>query len=402
VIANQLIDDHKADAFNPPRVASSQSNSIESTIHYLLNGFRRWDGVHFTHIAQYGYIYENNIAFFPLYPLTTNLLSKYIIKNVVSINDYESILLSSIFTNIFISLITTIYLYKLTKLLFNNEQMAFTSSMIFIFNPATIFFIAPYSESLFLMLTIISFYFLYENKYFISLSLFSLSCLTRSNGLVNFLFIAFYLIKSAIPNLLDGLKQTNFFGVLKYILRKKNVFVGLWLVLKVFFALGCFLSSFSLYQYYIYYKFCVRFANETSIPDELIEYGNENLYSLGGFEWCDKFIPFSYTNVQSKYWNVGFMKYWQFKQIPNFILAMPILLISIFSIRNFLFSLNKNNFLFNIFGFKIKKDEMFIDGQLFGKYQHHVFVFIAHLIVLTVSSLFFMHVQVIFYANPFC
>jgi Mannosyltransferase (PIG-V) len=34
------------------------------------------------------------------------------------------------------------------------------------------------------------------------------------------------------------------------------------------------------------------------------------------------------TYIQRKYWNVGFLRYWQWKQIPNFILAFPILYVS--------------------------------------------------------------------------
>ncbi|KAF9242134.1 glycosyltransferase family 76 protein [Melanogaster broomeanus] len=43
--------------------------------------------------------------------------------------------------------------------------------------------------------------------------------------------------------------------------------------------------------------------------------------------WCSKgLFPSVYSHVQLKYWNVGFLRYWAFSNIPNFILAAPVLL----------------------------------------------------------------------------
>ena len=322
-----------------------------------------------------------------------HILSKYWIHNLIAINEHESILLSGVLLNFIFSLITTIYLFKLTKLLFKNEKLGYITSLIFIYNPATIFFVAPYSESIFFMLTVTALYYLFNNNYLTSLILFLFSCLARSNGLINFLFISFIITKSSILHLLNDFKsKLNLSSVIKHIFRKKNIFSISKLIIILLVIFSCFLTMLSLYQYYIYDRFCLKSLNVSSFPVELIEYAKANSYSLSEFSWCNKFLPFSYTDVQSKYWNVGFLKYWQLRQIPNFLLAMPILFISIFSIKSFILSLKPSNYLINILGLKTKNDQLKL--QLFGEHQPHLFVFTIHLIILVVSALFFMHVQV--------
>lgn len=51
--------------------------------------------------------------------------------------------------------------------------------------------------------------------------------------------------------------------------------------------------------------------------------------------WCTERPPLVYTFVQSEYWNVGFLRYWTPQQLPNIILAVPVLLLLLHaSIRN--------------------------------------------------------------------
>ena len=316
---------------------------------------------------------------------------------MISFNDYDSIMISSILLNIIFSFITTIYLFKLTNLMFKKEQLALLASVFFIFNPASIFFIAPYSESLYFMLTMMALYNLYDHKYVISTCLFSLSCLTRSNGLVNFLFFGFYIIKLSIPNLLNDFNTFNLFIFMKRILNNKNIPKLIKMICWLIITSASFLASFSVYQFYLYWKLCLKQIDLNLIPIQLLEYGRNNSYSMSEFNWCEKFMPFSYTDVQSKYWNVGFLKYWQIRQIPNFLLATPVLMISIFAIKSFLKSINRKNYLIIIFGLNDKtRTEKFnqSNNNLFGENQHYLFVFSVHLAVLTISAMFFMHVQV--------
>lgn len=43
--------------------------------------------------------------------------------------------------------------------------------------------------------------------------------------------------------------------------------------------------------------------------------------------WCVRALPSIYNWVQVHYWDVGFLKYWTFSNLPLFLLAMPMLLL---------------------------------------------------------------------------
>jgi len=46
-------------------------------------------------------------------------------------------------------------------------------------------------------------------------------------------------------------------------------------------------------------------------------------------------VPDVYTFVQREYWGVGFLHYYQRKQLPNFVLAAPAVLLSLRAVRKF-------------------------------------------------------------------
>ena len=61
-------------------------------------------------------------------------------------------------------------------------------------------------------------------------------------------------------------------------------------------------------------------------PFLYLQYSAYRVFCLGDSKqalWCDAFPPSIYTYVQSKYWNVGLLRYWTPQQLPNFVLGAP-------------------------------------------------------------------------------
>ncbi len=72
-VLNAVIPDHVADAFSPPR--SETHLLLDPVIEALFGGLSHWDAEHFLFIAERGYLYEHNFAFFPLFPLILRLMA---------------------------------------------------------------------------------------------------------------------------------------------------------------------------------------------------------------------------------------------------------------------------------------------------------------------------------------
>jgi phosphatidylinositol glycan class V len=71
------------------------------------------------------------------------------------------------------------------------------------------------------------------------------------------------------------------------------------------------------FQLYVYLRMCSPPASVAAIPV---------VGALSWPDWCGNTLPFSYGSIQQRYWNVGFLRYYQWHQLPNFVLALPMAL----------------------------------------------------------------------------
>lgn len=349
-----------------------------------------WDGKHFLYIAQHGYVFEHSAAFFPLFPLLVNLFARYFITFLFSthLDAHLPYLLSAVVLNFILFQVSCVYLVKLTRILFNNnEKLAYFTLILYCLNPASIFYSSLYSECLYSTLTFAALFYLFNDQYLLSFVLFILNGFCRSNAYVNLGFIVFYLVRCYFDNYKH--KELSVRVLWRYLVGERLT-DSLVLLIKVALSSVAMFIPFALYQYYIYTVFCTS-SHHTSTALE--EYARDNEYRLASDSnkgsWCYNKLPLSYTYIQSEYWKVGFMRYWQLKQIPNFLLALPVVYLSLVAVRD-LFSSFSNQRVFNLFGLigtsKLKT-------KTFSN-NYSLIPFAIQAIFLVIVAVFFMHVQV--------
>lgn len=144
---------------NPIAYIFKYVNSDLSFNSIFLNPWANFDGIHYLNIAEFGY--TNQARFFPLFPLILRLT----IGSPVT-----SILLVTI-----IFFLAIYFFEKLIALDFSN-QIAKQSLINLLLFPTSFFFVSIYSESLFLLLVTLSFYFARKKMWLVSV-IFAMSVL---------------------------------------------------------------------------------------------------------------------------------------------------------------------------------------------------------------------------------
>jgi len=121
-----------------------------------ISGGSNWDGQYFMHIAINGYTEESTVAFFPLFPMLLYVIARPIYTLLWWCLSLSSIVLVVGWClNAILFMKTAQALYKIAERYQTQYGHTLTSTavIIFCFNPASVFFSALYTESLFSFLT---------------------------------------------------------------------------------------------------------------------------------------------------------------------------------------------------------------------------------------------------------
>ncbi|XP_026461602.1 GPI mannosyltransferase 2-like [Ctenocephalides felis] len=400
-VANNLIPDHKADAFTSPILDTNTTSYGDMLIQKTLGGFNRWDAQYFMHISQYGYTYENTLAFFPLYPLVVRVaaeVAKVFLGNFLAY--HSTLLLSAVLLNVYFFTKAALTLHQLTLVVLGDEKLAYISSILFCVNPASIFFSAPYSESVYAWLSFAGMLrcldktdIRFGNIAITTAVPFGLSCVARSNGLLNIGFILYHWTRNGVQKMWPEVvnryrtlktKWVTPLLVLPFVAASIQIIITLLVTLAVY----------VLVQIYNYRQFCTR--TTLVLPEFLVQYAESNKFVMPGYgmpPWCDEEYPIAYSYVQSHYWNVGFMRYYKWKQIPNFLLAFP--LISIILWNTWKFIKQHSGFCLRLGIFPNKYQDITKKRPIVKPlYSTEMFVYYVHATALVIFCLLFVHIQV--------
>ncbi|XP_062172261.1 uncharacterized protein LOC133877846 isoform X2 [Alnus glutinosa] len=282
---------HRSQDLNPPILFPSLASAIENGV--------VWDSVYFLRIAQCGYEYEQSYAFLPLLPLAISFLSRTVFAPLVPLIGYRAVLgLSGYVINNIAFVLAAIYFYKLSVIILKDPEAALRASILFCFNPASIFYSSIYTESLYALFSVGGLYHLVTGGNSVAVLWFALSGCARSNGVLNAGYFCFQTLHRAYDA----------------VFIKKRAYLAIQVLIAGALRCICIFTPFIAFQAYGYYNICLGRSSDEMRP------------------WCKARVPLLYNYIQSHYWGVGFLRYFQLKQLPNFLLASPILSLALCSI----------------------------------------------------------------------
>ncbi|PVI04131.1 glycosyltransferase family 76 protein [Periconia macrospinosa] len=275
----------------------------------------RWDALYFVEAAKRNKVYEQEWAFSWAYSHILRRATER--KSVLHIGlfskDVEPPLGTYLWVSVFVSIVmhwaSVASLFSLLNQVMSTPSgnpISFVACVLHIVSPAGIFLVAPYAESMFAALNIYGMLCYVRSRCGVIPSqdrtvkqdimllasgcMFACAAMIRGNGLLSGLIFVSDVASSAL-RILKG--RT---------IRNELRLVAVTCVAGVLLALG-----FVFPQYVAFKEYCTTAGGVTRPP------------------WCEKTIPSIYSWVQSKYWNVGFLRYWTIPNLPLFLLAAPVL-----------------------------------------------------------------------------
>ncbi|EIW82684.1 glycosyltransferase family 76 protein [Coniophora puteana RWD-64-598 SS2] len=257
----------------------------------------RWDAFHFLHIADAGYVYEHEWAFFPGAPalmrLSGALLAR-VFGAVSSASPQNARLLAMMHGGALLGALLDarcgVLLYELTLHHFGSSGFAYVSALLGLVgsSPAALRY-AAYTEPFFAYFSFKGMLCCARKRWVRAAACFACAGALRSNGVLLAGFVGWGMVGEVVVS-----------GRGRELTPSRIAYAALLTALPF--------APFVWHNYAAYVLFCASPSSREPTA-----------------EWCTRTIPSIYGYVQDRYWNVGFLRYWTLSNAPNFLLALPAL-----------------------------------------------------------------------------
>lgn len=159
---------------------------------FLIYPFGNFDGVYYLLIAAQNYTV--NAGFFPFFPLLINVFTHLLGANILPFDPKQYFTAIALVSSFFLA--SLIVFYKLLRLDYKDNVAIWSIIFLLIF-PTSFFYAAIYSESLFLLLSLLCFYFARKNKWIWAGIVGALLSTTRLVGIAMFPALLYEYFKNA-------------------------------------------------------------------------------------------------------------------------------------------------------------------------------------------------------------
>ncbi|RKP11611.1 GPI mannosyltransferase 2, partial [Piptocephalis cylindrospora] len=200
------------------------------------------------------------------------------------------------------AVLASVALYLLGRRLTRSDQLARVAAFLFALTPSAAFLSAPYTESPFALLSFSGMLLHAEGYGTLAALTWSLTTTLRSNGILHAGFFLYELARRVIRHFCSTPSSFSSFGAWVQLIISSGL-----LLLRALIVFGPFVAI----QMYGHFRYC-------SSPNPM-----ENR------SWCTTgTLPMIYSFVQDHYWNCGPFRYYTLRQLPNFLLASPFILLT--------------------------------------------------------------------------
>ena len=304
IISDFIIPDHT------PEGALISQFPAECAAAPFFRAFSRWDAAHFLTAAENGYKTEYSHAFFPLYPLLIRAISRLLtplfgaLLCAAEIRIFAGVLVSNA-----LFIVAACCLHALGDRVLRDRALARAAACLFCVAPASVFFSSAYSDATYAACAFGGMLLLEDGNHWAASFTLATATACRANGLLNMLPLVYHRARR-IANA-GGLRASSI--ALLASLLQLSLVIGPYVAWQV---IG--------YQRVCGQDATIPTRSHRFLSPTRIAHSSETTLPPG---WCDQMLPDLYAHVQKTYWGVGLFSYYQLKQLPNFLLATPAIML---------------------------------------------------------------------------